>query len=54
MLYPVQLKYARDKTELPKFVDINCGFSRSFAIDEESNVWGWGGGCLGFKDVIIL
>lgn len=39
---------------LPKFVDICCGFSTSFAIDEDNSVWGWGGGNLGFKDVIIF
>lgn len=37
---------------MPKFKDIACGFCRSFAIDESGNAWGWGGGALGFKDVI--
>jgi len=36
---------------LPKFKDIACGFCRSFALDQEGNAWGWGGGALGFKDV---
>ena len=46
-----QLSVSRDKTPLPRFTDIACGFSSSYAIDEEGQAWAWGGGNLGFKDV---
>jgi alpha-tubulin suppressor-like RCC1 family protein len=38
---------------LPRFSDIACGFTSSFALDESGNAWAWGGGHLGFKDVFI-
>lgn len=51
--HPMHIKEARDKTALPKFKEITCGFTSSFSIDESGNVWAWGGGNLGFKDVEI-
>lgn len=48
---PTHLKYSRDSDLLPKFIDISCGFSRSFGIDASGSIWAWGGGCLGFKEV---
>jgi hypothetical protein len=51
--YPRLLKSNRKKENLLKFKDIACGFCRSFAIDEEGNTWGWGGGALGFKDIFV-
>jgi alpha-tubulin suppressor-like RCC1 family protein len=38
---------------LPKFKEIACGFTSSYALDENGNAWAWGGGNLGFKDVIL-
>ena len=52
VLYPTHLAKTRDDEPLPKFTDLTCGLSRSFAIDENGSVWGWGGGSLGFKDVL--
>lgn len=52
--HPMAVKEARDKTLLPKFKEIACGFTSSFAIDEDGNAWAWGGGYMGFKDVLIL
>lgn len=49
--HPVQVKESRDKSALPKFTEIACGFTSSFAIDEQGHAWAWGGGCMGFKDV---
>lgn len=49
--YPTQLSQTRENLALPKFVDVSCGLSRTFAIDDNGSVWGWGGGYLGFKDV---
>ena len=48
---PVLLKEARDKSALPRFRSIACGFTSSFAIDEGGQAWAWGGGYMGFKDV---
>jgi hypothetical protein len=48
---PRHIYESRDKSLLPKFKDICCGFSSSYAIDIEGNAWAWGGGNLGFKDV---
>ena len=50
----MEIKEARDKTPLPKFKDIACGFTSSFALDDEGHAWAWGGGFMGFKDVFIL
>ena len=50
---PRKLLSSRDKTALPRFTDIACGFSSSYAIDEAGQAWAWGGGNLGFKDVIL-
>jgi len=51
---PMQVKEARDKSPLPKFKDIECGFTSSYAIDEDGHAWAWGGGHMGFKDVLLL
>ena len=50
---PVEIKEARDKTSLPKFKDIACGFTSSYAIDVDGHAWAWGGGFMGFKDVFL-
>ena len=50
---PEEVKEARDKSPLPKFTEIACGFTSSFAIDEEGQAWAWGGGYMGFKDVLF-
>ena len=51
---PIKLTSSRDKTPFPNFTDIACGFSSSYAIDATGQAWAWGGGNLGFKDVIYL
>lgn len=49
---PSWIKEGRDRTPLPKFKEIACGFTSSFAIDVDGRAWAWGGGCMGFKDVL--
>lgn len=48
---PMHIKESREKTALPRFKEIGCGFTSSYALDEDGNAWAWGGGNLGFKDV---
>lgn len=54
VLKPFHIQKSAELKDLPQFKEISCGFSRSFAIDVDGNAWAWGGGCLGFKDVIII
>ena len=50
---PVLIKESRDKTPLPKFKEISCGFTSSFALEEGGTAWAWGGGNIGFKDLLL-
>jgi alpha-tubulin suppressor-like RCC1 family protein len=35
---------------VPRFVDVQCGYNTTFAIDESGLLWSWGGGNIAHKN----
>lgn len=35
---------------VPKFKNVACGYSNTFAVDVNGGIWSFGGGNLGYKN----